>query len=53
MWMELECIKLSEISHQRKTNINDFTHMWNLRNKKDEHIGRGEEKRGKLVTRDS
>ena len=35
-WMELECIMLSEIS-QRKTNTNDFTHMWNLRNKTDEH----------------
>ena len=30
--MELESIMLSEIS--------DFTHMWNLRNKTDEHRGK-------------
>ena len=29
----------------------DFTHMWNLRNKTDEHMGGGEkEKRGKQTT---
>ena len=38
MWMELECIMLSEIS-QRKISY-DFTHMWNLRNTTDEHRGR-------------
>ena len=38
MWMELECIRLSKIS-QRKDKY-DFTHMWNLRNKSDEHWGR-------------
>ena len=39
MWMELECIMLSKIS-RRKTKSYDFTHMWNLRNKTDEHRGR-------------
>ena len=34
MWMELECIMLSEINQK---NTNDFTHMWNIRNKTDEH----------------
>ena len=38
-WMELECIMLSKISQSEK-NKYDFTHMWNLRNKTDEHIGR-------------
>ena len=31
----------------------DFTHMWNLRNKTDEHMGHGEEKRGEQTTKDS
>ena len=35
MWMELEGIMLREIS-QRKIPY-DFTPMWNLRNKTDEH----------------
>ena len=39
MCIELECIMLSEI-RQRKTNINDFTCIWNLRNKTDEYKGR-------------
>ena len=38
MWMELEGIMLSEIS-QRQV-LYDFTHMWNLRYKTDEHKGR-------------
>ena len=37
MWMEVECIMLSEIS-QRKTNI--WFHSWNLGNKTDENRGR-------------
>ena len=37
-WIELESIMLSKIS-QTKTPY-DFTHMWNLRNKTDEHRGR-------------
>ena len=44
MWMELECIMLSKIS-QRKIPY-DFIHMWNLRNRTDEHMGRGEGKKG-------
>ena len=38
-WLELEYIMLNKIS-QRKTNAIDFIHMWNLRNKAEEHIGR-------------
>ena len=53
--MELECVMLSEVSQSDKEQIPyDFTHMWNLRNKTDEHMGRGgEEKREKQTTRDS
>ena len=36
-WMELEGIMLSEISQSDKDIPYDFTHMWNLRNKTDEH----------------
>ena len=44
-WMELESIILSEIS-QRKTNATyDFTHMWNLRNKTNDHWGKKEGER--------
>ena len=39
-WMELECIMLSEISKTEKDRYYDFTSMWNLRNKTDEHRGR-------------
>ena len=39
-WMKLEGIMLSKISHQRKTIINDFTHMRTLRHRTDEHKGR-------------
>ena len=46
MWVELECIMLSEISQVRERQIPfDFTHMWNLRNKIDEHMGRGGNRR--------
>ena len=38
MRMELECIMLSKI-RERQVSY-DFTHMWNLRNKTDEHRGR-------------
>ena len=34
-WMELEHIMLSEIRERQM--LYDFTHMWNLRNKTDEH----------------
>ena len=37
-WMELEGIMLSEI-RDRQVSYN-FTHMWNLRYKTDEHKGR-------------
>ena len=43
MWMELECIMLSEKSQRkiRERYISyDLTHMWNVRNKTDEHRGR-------------
>ena len=36
-WMDLENIKLSEIS-QRKTKIYDITYMWNLKNNTSESI---------------
>ena len=39
MWMELECIMLSEISQAEKDKY-DFTRMWNLRNKTNGHGGR-------------
>ena len=35
LWMELECIMLSKIKERQTTY--DFTHMWNLRYKTDEH----------------
>ena len=40
MWMEQECIMLSEISQSEQDKYHDFTHMWNLRNRIDEHRGR-------------
>ena len=33
VWMELECIMVSEISHSEKEIPYDHTHTWNLRNK--------------------
>ena len=52
-WMELKCIMLSEISQSEKDKCHmNFTCMWNFRNKTDEHMGRGEEKKGKQTTRD-
>ena len=36
-WMELECIMLSKL---RERQTYDFTHMWNLRYKTNEHRGR-------------
>ena len=39
MWMEVECVMLSEISQSEKEKY-DFTHMWNLRNTTDERRGR-------------
>ena len=38
MWMELECIMLIKI-RERQISY-DFTHMWNLRYKTNEHKGR-------------
>jgi len=44
IWMELESIMLSEISQSEKDKYHDLTHMWNVRNKTNEHrVG----KRGK------
>ena len=34
-WMDLDSIMLTEIS-QRKTNMYNFTYMWNLKNKTNE-----------------
>ena len=45
MWMEPECVMLSEIS-QRKTNPYDHIHMWNLKNKTNEHRGREKKRQG-------
>ena len=39
-WMELQSIMLSKISQKKRQIPYDFTHMWNLRNKTDEHRGR-------------
>ena len=41
-WMELEYIMPSEVSQSEKDKYHDFTHMWNLRNKTDKHLGSGE-----------
>ena len=41
MWMEVECIMISEINKSnRERQIYDFIHMWHLRNTTDEHRGR-------------
>ena len=54
MWMELECIVLSEISQSEKDKKTyDFIHIGNLRNKTDEHMGRRGKERGKETMRDS
>ena len=46
-WMELEGIRLSEISQSEKDRYHVFTHMWNLRNFTEDHGGgKGE----KIVT---
>ena len=42
VWMELECIMLSKLRQSEKDKPYDFTHMWNLRNKRDEHMDGGE-----------
>ena len=36
MWMELQCIMLSDKSVRERQISYDFTHMWNLRNKTNE-----------------
>ena len=36
-WMDLEGIMLSEISQTEKKTPHDFTYMWNLENKTNEH----------------
>ena len=48
-YIELENIMLSEVSQSVKEIPYDFTLMWNLRNKVDEHGGGG--KRGKTGNR--
>ena len=49
-WTKLEHIMLSKISQSEKEIPYDFTHMWNLRNKADEHMGRGGGERGERGT---
>jgi len=39
-WMELESIMLSKISESERQIPYDFTYMWNLGNKRNEHRGR-------------
>ena len=46
--MELKCIMQNEISQKRQ--IYNFTHMWNLRNKIDEHKVREKKKESKKQT---
>ena len=36
-WMELESIMLSKISQSEKELLYDFTHMWKLGNKTEDH----------------
>ena len=38
-WMDLEYIMVNKISQRKTNNICNFTHMWNLRYKTDEHKG--------------
>ena len=42
----LECIMLKQNKSVRERQIYDFTHVWNLRNKTDEHTGGGKNKEG-------
>ena len=48
MWMELESVMLSEISHTEKDRYHVFTLMWILRNLTETHGG-GEGKRKKRL----
>ena len=41
MWMEIEGIILSKISQSEKNKYHLISLMWNLRNKTDEHKGKG------------
>ena len=45
IWMELESIMLSEISQREKDKYHMISLMWNLRDKTDEHRGRGKKRR--------
>ena len=45
MWIELECILLSEMSIRERQIPYDITHMWNLGHKTDEHMGSVGERR--------
>ena len=49
--MELECIMLREIKERQIPCC--FTHMWNLGNKTDEHMGGGKKREGDKPLRDS
>ena len=37
MWMNLEGVVLSEISHTEKEIVQDITYMWNLKNTTSEY----------------
>ena len=57
MWMELEIIMLSKISHSERDNYHMIPLMWNLRNQT-HHRGREENikrqnQRGRQIIRDS
>ena len=47
MWMELEGIMLSVMSHSKRIIIG-FTHMWNIRSSERDHKGRGGTEWGKI-----
>ena len=50
-WMELESVMLSETSVREREMLHDFTHMWNLRNKTNEHgWGERDKPRNRLLT---
>ena len=44
IWMDLESIILSKLSQRRQKIPYDFTPMWNLRNKTNDHMGRGKKR---------
>ena len=49
-WMEIEGIRLSEISQSEKENYHMISLIWNLRNKTDEHRKNRGKPRNRLLT---